>query len=143
MGVLPYPLDLISRLEQSFLTLYASRTRPYTSKRGYRTPSRALWAWAEQASLDHVKPQEWARLDDGTQVRVEAELVRLDERVKNGEVWSPDDLFKQSLPFVEAVAAGREDECAPPALEEYRLMVKIAREVEEEHGIQVQPAWTG
>lgn len=93
MPPLAYPLeDDTARLEQAFELAYESRWLGYSSSRGHRTISTAVWAWARERYLERISRHKWATLSPWTQMQCMAEWALLVDQVEKGKVRRPDDL---------------------------------------------------
>lgn len=119
MPPLAYPLeDGTARIEQAFEVAYDSRWLGYTSSRGHRTISTAVWAWAKERYLDRISRRKWATLSTWTQMQCMAEWALLVDEVEKGKVRSPDDLVSP-LPFCSrtdcfCLSYGSADACTYP-----------------------------
>ncbi|GAA5998260.1 uncharacterized protein JCM10292_001080 [Rhodotorula paludigena] len=129
MPPLAYPLeDNTARLEQAFEVAYDSRWLGYTSSRGHRTISTAVWAWAKERYLDRISRRKWATLSTWTQMQCMAEWALLVDEVEKGKVRSPDDLWKVRMTCLDAIATGAASYDLPkPSPEVYRRMLQSAQ----------------
>ncbi|GAA5855901.1 hypothetical protein JCM8547_000405 [Rhodosporidiobolus lusitaniae] len=89
---LPYPWTVLDTLPQSFLVAADSRSSSYREKWTERRVDLACHAWLKDVFSDWCIPYRWEQLDGRDQVRVEAELREVCERVREGKVFSPDRL---------------------------------------------------